>query len=108
MAEQATQPTTNKTGNAASLLTGAASLMAGGGVQQTPGFQQAIKSGASAESSANSAMYGNFATGDFSVGSSGGLSLGGLLGTTSINGLILAGIGILAIAVIGVFWKKRR
>jgi len=60
-----------------------------------------------AESSAGSAMYGNFLTGDFTVGGGGGASLGGLLGTTNTNGLILAAIGAVALAALFLLRKKR-
>ena len=73
----------------------------------SPMLQKSSPSSA-AESSAASAMYGSFSSGDFSVGGGSGLSLGGLIGNTNLNGLVLAGIGVAAIAIILVLWKKHK
>jgi len=79
-----------------------ATLSAASGVlQNVTGAIKSPSSSAAGRADSAAAMYGNFSTGDFSVG-------GGMLSGINTNGLIFAGIGVLGIAVILYFWKRHR
>jgi hypothetical protein len=69
-----------------------------GGGKKEGGGTSLTEMPSSASGQANSAMYGNFATGDFSVGGA----------ATSGSTLLMVGIGALAITIILLNWKKHK